>query len=101
MVQFVFRSIGLCTVVAIILTPIWILNGSLERLLPRATDTTHNGVISLAGLGAAERFLDRFVVALTDLKKEIREDACRHNADAYLRLKPCPAISMRESHQRD
>lgn len=98
MVQFLLRSIGLCTVVAIILTPIWIFNGSLERLLPRATDTTHNGVVSLAGLGAAERFLDRFVIALTDLKKEIREDACHHNADAYLRLKPCPTVSTIGSH---
>ncbi len=93
MVQFILRSIGLCTVVTIILTPVWIFNGSLERLLPRATDTTHNGMVSLAGIGAAERFMDRFVVALTDLKKYIREDACRHNADAYFRLRPCPRVS--------
>jgi hypothetical protein len=96
MVQFIFRSIGLCTVAAIILAPVWIFNGSLERLLPRTTDASHNGIVSLAGLGAAERFLDRFAIALTDLKREIREDACRHNTDTYFRLRPCPTISLRE-----
>lgn len=99
MVQFIFRIIGLCTVVAIILTPIWIFNFSLDRLLPRTADTSHQGTISLAGLGAAERFLDRFAIALTDLKKEIREDACRHNAGTYFRLTPRPAMSMREPQQ--
>lgn len=99
MVQFIFRSIGLCTVVAIILTPVWIFNGSLERLLPRTSDASHHGGMSLAGLGVAEHFLERFAIALTDLKKEIREDACRHNAGTYFRLRPCPTMSMRQPHQ--
>ncbi len=94
MVHFIFRSIGLCTVAAIILTPIWIFNGSLERLLPQSSGAAHDGMISQAGLGAAQRFLDRFAIALTDLKREIREDACRRDAEAYFRLKPCPATSV-------
>jgi hypothetical protein len=94
MLHFIFKSIGVCTVAAIILTPIWIFNGSLERSLPQTTEAAHEGIISRAGTGAAEHVLDRFAAALMNLKREIRQDACRPSADAYFRRKLCPAVRI-------
>lgn len=80
---FAFRTLSFFALGAILLTPFWLLNTRLDRLLPPPTMPVPRLEMSDAGLR------DRFVQGLTSLKQEIRADRCRHDGRRLCLLTVC------------
>jgi len=79
---FVFRTLNVCALAAIFLTPFWLFNSRLDRLLPHAPPAA---LMAPRLDGATARLRDQFVAVLGDLKKEIRADICRRGGDEAAR----------------
>jgi len=77
---FVFRTLNFFALGAIFLTPFWMFNNTLDRLLPSVAPVPHADTL---------RLRDRLVTGLSDVKKDIRADLCRRDASAACLLTIC------------
>jgi hypothetical protein len=86
----VFRTLSFFALGAILLTPFWFLNNTLDRLLPPAPMLSPRLDVENA------RLRDRFAGALDGLKQDIRADMCRHPGRRLCVLTVClPAAEPR------
>ena len=76
---FVFRTLNVCALGAIFLTPFWLFNSTLDRLLPHAPPAA---VMAPRFDTATARLRDQFVTVLGGLKREIHADICRRGREA-------------------
>jgi hypothetical protein len=81
---FVFRTLNFFALGAIFLTPFWMFNNTLDRLLPHAPP-----VLSLRTDATTARLRDQLVTGLSNVKKDIRADMCRRDAGAVCLLTIC------------
>ncbi|HEU0094814.1 MAG TPA: hypothetical protein VFQ52_00055 [Rhizomicrobium sp.] len=82
---FVFRTLNFFALGAIFLTPFWMFNGTVDRLLPHAPIS----MVPLHTDATAMRLRDQLVTGLSDVKKDIRADMCRRDAGAVCLLTIC------------
>jgi len=91
---FVFRTLNFCALGAIFLTPFWLFNSTLDRLLPHTPPVS--AALSPRVDAATTHLRGQFVTALSSLKKEIHADVCRRDTDLCA-LAVCvpPAVAQR------
>lgn len=77
---FVFRTLNFFALGVIFLTPFWLFNSTLDRLLP------HTPPVSSPRVDAMR---DQLVTTLSTLKSDIRADMCRRDAGAVCLLTIC------------
>lgn len=80
---FVFRTLNVFALGAIFLTPFWLFNSTLDRLLPHAPPAA---VMAPRLDATTARLRDQLVTVLGSLKKEIHADICRRGGKAPLGL---------------
>ena len=78
---FAFRTLSFFVLGAILLTPVWLLNTRIDRLLPRAA-------MAPAEISNAQ-MQSRFVENLNSLRQEIRADMCRPDGRRLCLLTVC------------
>lgn len=89
---FVFRTLSFFVLGAILLTPVWLLNTRLDRLMPSAM------LVPRADTANAQ-LRDRVVTSLAGLKREIHADMCRHDGRRLCLLTVCLPFAGAESSQ--
>lgn len=78
---FAFRTLSFFVLGAILLTPVWLLNTRIDRLLPPAA-------MAPAEISNVQ-MQGRFVENLNSLRQEIRADMCRHDGRRLCLLTVC------------
>jgi hypothetical protein len=81
---FVFRTLNFFALGAIFLTPFWMFNSTLDRLLPHAPP-----VLSPHVDAATTRLREQLVMVLSNLKKDIHADMCRRDGEPLCGLPGC------------
>ena len=82
---FVFRTLNFFALGAIFLTPFWMFNNTLDRLLPHAPSALSPRVDAMR---------DQLVTSLSSVKKDIHADMCRRDAAAICLLTICVPRSL-------
>lgn len=85
---FVFRTLNFFALGAIFLTPFWMFNSTLDRLLPHAPPLLSPHVDA-----ATTRLRAQVVTALSNLKKDIHADMCHRGDSALCALTICAPAS--------
>jgi hypothetical protein len=85
---FVFRTLNFFALGVIFLTPFWLFNSTLDRLLPHATSAAPPRVDA-----ATTRLREQVVTTLSTMKNDIRADMCRRDARAICLLTICAPFS--------
>jgi hypothetical protein len=81
---FVFRTLNFFALGVIFLTPFWLFNSTLDRLLP------HTPPVSSPRVDAVR---DQLITTLSNLKTDIRADMCRRDTRAICLLTICAPLS--------
>lgn len=80
---FIFRALGFFALGMIFLTPFWLFNARLDRLMPPAP------ILSPRADAVTARLRGQLATALGGLKQDIRADMCRRNGKRLCVLTVC------------
>jgi hypothetical protein len=85
---FVFRTLNFFALGAIFLTPFWMFNNTLDRLLPHAPSA-----MSLRTDATATWLREQLFTGLSNVKKDIRADMCHRGDGPICALTICAPLS--------
>lgn len=87
---FVFRTLNFFALGVIFLTPFWLFNSRLDRLLPYPPPVA---MASPYAAAPTARLRERVVTTLSTMKNDIRADMCRRDTRAICLLTICAPFS--------